>query len=76
MLEDEYGGFHLRNLGLHLAESETEALGMLLEGVAKRVSACSPQSVAKSAHTVSVTARVRLSCGFWVLLCEGYMVVT
>ena len=51
MLEDEHGNFHLKNLSMHPAESEEDALNLLFMGDTNRcVCAC----VCIYVYTVSV----------------------
>mmetsp|Transcript_22980 Transcript_22980/g.38346 ORF Transcript_22980/g.38346 Transcript_22980/m.38346 type:complete len:951 (+) Transcript_22980:72-2924(+) len=62
ILEDEHGNFHLKNLSMHPAESEEDALNLLFLGDTNRAIAETPMNMASSrSHcifTISVEARV------------------
>jgi hypothetical protein len=45
LLEDEHGNFHLKNLSMHPAESEEEALNLLFLGDANRAIAETPMNM-------------------------------
>jgi kinesin family protein 6/9 len=48
MLEDEHGNFHLKNLSMHPATSEEEALNLLFMGDTNRAIAETPMNQASS----------------------------
>ena len=48
MLEDEHGNFHLKNLSMHLANSEEDALNLLFMGDTNRAIAETPMNMASS----------------------------
>lgn len=48
MLEDEYGNFHLKNLSMHVANSEEDALNLLFMGDTNRAIAETPMNMASS----------------------------
>ena len=48
MLEDEYGHFHLKNLSMHPADSEEDALNLLFMGDTNRAIAETPMNMASS----------------------------
>jgi kinesin family protein 6/9 len=48
MLEDEHGNFHFKNLSLHAASSEEEALELLFAGDTNRAIAETPMNMASS----------------------------
>ena len=48
MLEDDHGNFHLKNLSMHLAETEEEALNLLFLGDTNRAIAETPMNMASS----------------------------
>lgn len=48
ILEDEHGNYHLKNLSMHLAESEEEALNLLFLGDANRAIAETPMNMVLS----------------------------
>ena len=52
MLEDEHGNFHLKNLSMHLAESEEDALELLFMGDTNRAIAETPMNMVSSASVV------------------------
>eukprot|EP00605_Chrysophyceae_sp_TOSAG23-4_P001469 GSChrysophyteH1.ASY1.ANO1.1605.1 assembled CDS len=62
MLEDEHGNFHLKNLSMHEASSEEDALNLLFMGDTNRAIAETPMNMASSrSHcifTMSIEARV------------------
>lgn len=62
MLEDEHGNFHLKNLSMHAADTEEDALNLLFMGDTNRAIAETPMNMASSrSHcifTVAVEARV------------------
>ena len=45
MLEDEHGNFHLKNLSMHIAESEEDALELLFLGDTNRAIAETPMNM-------------------------------
>jgi kinesin family protein 6/9 len=45
ILEDEHGNYHLKNLSMHLAESEEDALNLLFLGDANRAIAETPMNM-------------------------------
>jgi kinesin family protein 6/9 len=45
LLEDEHGNFHLKNLSMHLAESEEVALNLLFLGDTNRAIAETPMNM-------------------------------
>jgi kinesin family protein 6/9 len=45
LLEDEHGNCHLKNLSLHPAESEEDALNLLFEGDTNRAIAETPMNM-------------------------------
>ena len=48
MLEDDHGNFHLKNLSMHPAETEEEALNLLFLGDTNRAIAETPMNMASS----------------------------
>ena len=62
MLEDEHGNFHLKNLSMHPADSEEDALNLLFMGDTNRAIAETPMNMASSrSHcifTLSLECRV------------------
>ena len=62
MLEDEHGHFHLKNLSMHPADSEEDALNLLFMGDTNRAIAETPMNMASSrSHcifTISLECRV------------------
>ena len=62
MLEDEHGNFHLKNLSMHNADSEEDALNLLFMGDTNRAIAETPMNMASSrSHcifTISIEARM------------------
>lgn len=62
MLEDEHGNLHLKNLSMHLAESEEDALNLLFLGDTNRAIAETPMNMASSrSHcifSISLEARI------------------
>jgi len=62
MLEDEHGNFHLKNLSMHTADSEEDALNLLFLGDTNRAIAETPMNMASSrSHcifSISIEARV------------------
>jgi kinesin family member 6/9 len=62
MLEDEHGNFHLKNLSMHPADSEEDALNLLFMGDTNRAIAETPMNMASSrSHcifTLSIEARI------------------
>jgi kinesin family protein 6/9 len=48
LLEDEHGNFHLKNLSLHTAENEEDALNLLFMGDTNRAIAETPMNMASS----------------------------
>lgn len=48
MLEDDHGSFHLKNLSMHKAETEEEALNLLFLGDTNRAIAETPMNMASS----------------------------
>ncbi len=47
MLEDEHGNFHLKNLSMHLADTEEEALNLLFLGDTNRAIAETPMNLVR-----------------------------
>jgi len=47
LLEDEHGNFHLKNLSMHLAESEEDALNLLFTGETNRAVAETPMNMVR-----------------------------
>ena len=45
MFEDEHGNFHLKNLSMHLADSEEDALNLLFLGDTNRAIAETPMNM-------------------------------
>lgn len=48
MLEDEHGNFHLKNLSMHVADTEEDALNLLFMGDTNRAIAETPMNIASS----------------------------
>lgn len=48
MLEDEFGNFHLKNLSMHAADTEEDALNLLFMGDTNRAIAETPMNMASS----------------------------
>jgi kinesin family protein 6/9 len=48
MLEDEHGNFHLKNLSMHAADTEEDALNLLFMGDTNRAIAETPMNLASS----------------------------
>lgn len=62
MLEDEHGNFHLKNLSMHVANTEEEALELLFMGDTNRAIAETPMNMASSrSHCIfSLSIEVRV----------------
>lgn len=62
MLEDEHGNFHIKNLSMHPADSEKDALELLFIGDTNRAVAETPMNLASSrSHcifTISIEGRL------------------
>ena len=63
MLEDDHGSFHLKNLSMHLAETEEAALNLLFLGDTNRAIAETPMNMASSrSHCIfTLSLEVRLT---------------
>ena len=48
LLEDEHGNFHLKNLSMHVADTEEDALNLLFMGDTNRAIAETPMNMASS----------------------------
>ena len=48
ILEDEHGNFHLKNLSMHNADSEEDALNLLFLGDTNRAIAETPMNMVKT----------------------------
>lgn len=57
MLEDEHGNFHLKNLSMHPAESEEEALNLLFLGDTNRAIAETPMNMVRISSIMRIYLR-------------------
>jgi len=68
MLEDTYGNYHLKNLSMHPANNEEEALNLLFTGDTNRAIAETPMNMVSLTHMQCLSNYITISCDMHIYI--------